>query len=273
MTLLQISEKIRDHLTNQKARSMNSIQQCMYREGGNMCAVGCLITDEVYSPELERKAMTREEIVAAVGLSLKMKLSAETIELLKAWQNYHDNGYSKYVDHELTFYAGYERWIEEGAEPDHTQSPAAMHEHLKSLEQYDMSGEITKRYIIQVSQHVADHLLKQGKQAVDSNGSCQYRSDNGCMCAVGVLIDPKLYDAGIEGVSLSSRSVATAVAKSLGIDSTALDYDAPMFKVLRAWQRYHDNRESSFSKEEISYKAREIELTLDDKYEFPDLKD
>jgi hypothetical protein len=273
MTLLQISEKIRDHLIKQKAKSQTNDGSCKYRSGNDMCAVGCLIPDEVYSPELEGKAMAREEIITAVGLSLKMKLDVDTLALLRAWQNYHDSVYGQYVEGEYKFRANYERWIQEGAEPDHAHSPAAMHEHLKTLEQYDMTGEITKRHIKQVSGYIADHLLKQGRQATDEHGSCKYRSDNGCMCAVGVLIDPEEYDPVLEGVSLSATAVRMAVANSLGVGISEIDYNTPMYEMMRAWQRYHDYRESTFSKEEIRYKAREIEIMLDNKHKHPDLKD
>jgi hypothetical protein len=274
MTLLQISEKIRDHLIKQKAKSQTNNGACKYRNiNGNMCAVGCLIPDEVYSPELEGKAMGREEIITAVGLSLKMKLDVDTLALLRAWQNYHDSAYAQYEDGESVFRVNYGRWIVEGAEADNPHSPSAMHEYLKSLNnRYDMTGEITKRHIKQVSGYIADHLLKQGKQAT-SEGKCQYRADDGCMCAVGVMIDPEYYDANFEGGSLSSPDVRKAVALSLGIDEAQIDYNTPMHKMMRAWQRYHDNSYSTFSKEEIRHKAREIDLMLDNKQEFPNLKD
>ena len=274
MTLLQISEKIRDHLIKQKAKSESNNGSCKYRNAnGNMCAVGCLIPDEVYSPELEGKAMGREEIITAVGLSLKMKLDVDTLALLRAWQNYHDSAYAQYEDGESVFRVNYGRWIVEGAEHDSPNSPSAMHEHLKTRERYDMTGEITKRHIKQVSGYIADHLLKQGRQATDENGSCKYRSDNGCMCAVGVLINPEEYDPVLEGVSLSATAVRVAVANSLGIDASEIHFDTPMYEMMRAWQRYHDYRESTFSKEEIRYKSREIEIMLDNKFKHPNLKD
>ena len=274
MTLLQISEKIRDHLIKQKAQSSNESGACKYRNSvGNMCAVGCLIPDSVYSPELESKVVDDNVIAAAVGLSLKMKLDVDAIALMKSWQNYHDSTYSQRGrDDELKFSANYEHWIDEGAELDHLQSPSAMHEHLKTIERFDMTGEITKRHINQVSGYIADHLLKQGKQAA-TEGKCQYRADDGCMCAVGVVIDPEHYDANFEGGSLSSPEVRRAVASSLGIDEGLIDYGTPMHKMMRAWQRYHDCSYTEFTEKEINHKAREINLMLDNKNEFPDLKD
>lgn len=267
MTLLQISEKIRDHLIKQNAMSANQ-GLCKYRaDDGCMCAVGCLIDGSVYNKELENKSSQHFTVVNALSSSLKMVPDYLSLNLMKLWQNYHDS----YLE-DGEFSANYKHWILAGSKPDAKDSPAAVHEYLKCLTRYDMSGEITRRHIKQVSQYIANHLLKQGKQAA-SEGKCQYRGDEGCMCAVGVLIDDEHYDANFEGVSLSASEVRTAVASSLGIDESVIDYGTPMNKMMRSWQRYHDSTYSTFTKKEIDYKHREIDLMLDNKNEFPNLKD
>lgn len=267
MTLLQISEKIRDHLIKQNAQSDDK-GQCQYRSSdGGMCAVGCLIVDDAYSTELEMKTALHYLVQDAVSRSLKFVPDSSTQRFLKLWQTYHDSYMA-----DGTFVANYTRWIHEGSKPDAENSPSAVHEYLKGLKEYDMTGEITKRHIAQVSRYIANHLLKQGKQAT-SNGKCQYRAEDGCMCAVGVLIDPEHYDVTFEGVSLSASDVRTAVASSLGIDEALIDYGTPMHKMMRSWQRYHDYNNSTFSNEEIEYKFKEISLMLDNKTEFPNLKD
>ncbi len=49
-----VFDKIVAHLRQQNARSISGVGDCMYRgEGGRMCAVGCLIPDDVYRPGLE----------------------------------------------------------------------------------------------------------------------------------------------------------------------------------------------------------------------------
>ncbi len=45
---------------------------------------------------------------------------------------------------------------------------------------------------------VANHLLKQGKRSIDSNGYCLYRSDDGLMCAAGILIPNEVYHESFE---------------------------------------------------------------------------
>ena len=57
MTSQEIFDTVRDHLLKQGVKSQTDLGgpvQCMYRgPGGLKCAVGCLITDEEYLPEME----------------------------------------------------------------------------------------------------------------------------------------------------------------------------------------------------------------------------
>ena len=45
---------------------------------------------------------------------------------------------------------------------------------------------------------VVDHLYKQGRPSM-IDGTCSYISEDGCMCAVGVLIPDEVYDKDMEG--------------------------------------------------------------------------
>ena len=51
------------------------------------------------------------------------------------------------------------------------------------------------------------HLVTQGKQAMDDTETCRYRTDEGLMCAVGVLLDPAVYDEELEGMLMDSPAV------------------------------------------------------------------
>jgi hypothetical protein len=46
---------------------------------------------------------------------------------------------------------------------------------------------------------VAKHLFKQGKRAWRDTKGCEYRSEDGSMCAVGCLIPDDLYHPSMEG--------------------------------------------------------------------------
>lgn len=270
MKLLHISEKIRDHLIKQNAQSVDQTR-CRYRDGvNNMCAVGCLLTDDVYSPDLENKGAGHDLIKTAVKQSLKIDLDYHSIELLKSWQTYHDSAYFSDI-HGLSL--NYSVWIAQGSLPDSPHSPEVMHNHLVKMSKFDMTGEVTRRYIRQVSNFVAAHLLKQGKQSVNSSDNCQYLSEDGCMCAVGSLINKDQYNTELEGVNLSAPRVRNAVASSLNIDEMEMAYSTPLYDVLRSWQRYHDNHHSTFTKEEIDCRRVKISLMLDDVVLYPNLKD
>lgn len=56
----------------------------------------------------------------------------------------------------------------------------------------------------QIFDTVATHLFTQGKQAVNTNGACMYRGENGTKCAIGVLIPDNLYTDAMEGRSAGS---------------------------------------------------------------------
>lgn len=50
----------------------------------------------------------------------------------------------------------------------------------------------------QIFDQVARHLLKQGKQAKNSDGACKYRTTDGLMCAAGCLIAEDEYSPDFE---------------------------------------------------------------------------
>jgi hypothetical protein len=53
MTPQEVYDTVRDHLLTQNARSMNNAV-CVYRSpNGLKCAIGCLIRDDEYFPEME----------------------------------------------------------------------------------------------------------------------------------------------------------------------------------------------------------------------------
>lgn len=122
--LIQISEKIRDHLTKQKAQSKSAYacsltQSCAYRgNGGLMCAVGCLIKDEDYSENLESLTADMTDVVNALFNSLGFELDQTMIQLCMDWQAYHDDNHNGFC---------YENWIETGLDDN---SPEMFHIHM-----------------------------------------------------------------------------------------------------------------------------------------------
>lgn len=273
MTLLKISEQVRDHLIKQKAQSREDVAfNCQYRAAdGNMCAVGCLIPDALYDPALENKGMRTEALIEVVSKALKLRLDADSVQALQYWQNYHDSYFIDWKGNDVGFKAGYGKWLEEGADPSAANSPEAMHEYMKTIERFDMSGEITKRYISQVSRYILHHLLEQNKQSKNTvTGNCRYRSDDGCMCAVGALIKDEHYSINLEGDNINSISVRKAVSDSLGVEAK---HGSPLYSMLVDWQCYHDFGTPTFTLKELEAKHTYIMLKLDEKRRYPNLKD
>lgn len=87
-------KKIVEHLTKQKSRAADD-GGCRYRtEDGKMCAVGCLIPDALYSPEIEGVSVDMFQPCCTLGatdLGKYLQGLDITMEELHEWQSYHDS--------------------------------------------------------------------------------------------------------------------------------------------------------------------------------------
>lgn len=64
-----VFDKAVKHLLTQKRRSMGK-RGCAYRgKGGDMCAVGCLISDKAYDPEIEGFAVREAKVLDTLAAS------------------------------------------------------------------------------------------------------------------------------------------------------------------------------------------------------------
>jgi hypothetical protein len=81
MTAQEIFDSVVNHLLTQNAQSQNSRGSCRYRgPNGTKCAVGHLIPDEVYHPDMEGR------LVGAFDFGI----SPEHYNLLRGLQGVHD---------------------------------------------------------------------------------------------------------------------------------------------------------------------------------------
>lgn len=96
MTNQEIFDKVSKHLLEQAMPAFDPITNgCRYRgANGTKCAVGCLIKDEFYSPDLENNRVGHPRVTRAVGASLNEVITAETEALLSALQRVHDRATS-----------------------------------------------------------------------------------------------------------------------------------------------------------------------------------
>lgn len=116
MNMIQISEKIRDHLIQQNAQSVHDdFHSCRYRgANGTMCAVGCLIKDEHYKLTFEGLSVGSKSVLDALRKSgLNFVQFDDIYEMLSRWQAYHDDSYRD--------------WLGGSAE---ARSPTEMHNHI-----------------------------------------------------------------------------------------------------------------------------------------------
>lgn len=87
----EVFDRVCTHLLLQGARSMKG-RLCAYRgEWDRMCAIGCLIDDEHYTPELEGSHVHESNVLVAVQSSLGVEIGGMSLDLLYELQKCHDN--------------------------------------------------------------------------------------------------------------------------------------------------------------------------------------
>jgi hypothetical protein len=99
LTKQEIFDKVSTHLLRQNARSHFAYDteypyvkpSCAYRnEKGLKCAVGCLISDEAYTSEIENLNVLDEKVLDVLGLSGVDVKNEETMDMLCILQELHD---------------------------------------------------------------------------------------------------------------------------------------------------------------------------------------
>jgi len=87
-TIQEIFSKVESHLLTQNQRSENELG-CRYRSNELMCAVGCLLNDDVYSTDIE--GMCAHSLPVSVLKTIIKDDEMETgINLLGELQDLHD---------------------------------------------------------------------------------------------------------------------------------------------------------------------------------------
>ena len=104
-------DKIEQHLIKQHAQALGGPngKSCYYRgQNATMCAAGCVIPDEKYSPDLEGETVLQiyERFPGVLPTDI-------AIEEMREWQRYHDT--SARVGISFSYY----RWAVEGDEAHH----------------------------------------------------------------------------------------------------------------------------------------------------------
>ncbi|MCH7759842.1 hypothetical protein IIA15_00350 [candidate division TA06 bacterium] len=94
LTMQETFNKIRDHLLKQNYKSKAVFQDsvlCAFRDGnGRSCAIGCLIPDKKYRPELEYSVVHDRKIMDILETVIEMGKSLTAINFLEDCQDIHD---------------------------------------------------------------------------------------------------------------------------------------------------------------------------------------
>ena len=93
MTAQEVFDKVVEHLARQKIPATNGGDGCMLRTGGGlMCAVGCLIPEEDYRPEMEDHSAVQVVDARDNIFSIWLKHNyGDHINLLDKLQSIHDH--------------------------------------------------------------------------------------------------------------------------------------------------------------------------------------
>ena len=107
MTDQQVVDTVGAHLVKQGVMSVDARGDCVYRDAyGNECAIGCLIPDELYDPEMENIAIDHKKMSHFHGINDYLGLhSPSRVLLLSKLQSLHDDGHlSTNTDPNLSAY-------------------------------------------------------------------------------------------------------------------------------------------------------------------------
>ena len=94
MSVREIFYKVEKHLLKQNEKSESEDVGCKYRsDNGLSCAVGCLMTDDMYDSSFEgnnlQDRLVRQALTPIVGVNDKKRLLK--LDLLNRLQEVHDN--------------------------------------------------------------------------------------------------------------------------------------------------------------------------------------
>ena len=94
MSVNKIFYKVHKHLLKQYEKSESKYVGCKYRsDNGLRCAVGCLMTDDIYDSSLEGSNLgdirVRQALTPIVGVNYELRLLK--LDLLHRLQEVHDN--------------------------------------------------------------------------------------------------------------------------------------------------------------------------------------
>jgi hypothetical protein len=102
---------------------------------------------------------------------------------------------------------------------------------------------------------VVTHLRKQGQPAKNEDGECQYRTEDGLMCAVGCLIPDNLYREQFEGYLIEDLFANNiAIQSFLGVENENLLAELQIIHDDIAPKKWEDHFQIVASNYQLEYK-------------------
>ena len=94
MSVNKLFYKVQKHLLKQNKQARSPAGSCQYRtDSGLSCAVGCLMTDDIYDSSFEghnlNDRLVRKALTPIVGVNYELRLLK--LDLLHRLQKVHDN--------------------------------------------------------------------------------------------------------------------------------------------------------------------------------------
>ena len=93
LEMQSVFDKVALHLLNQGMKSVNDAGEYMYRgDNSRSCAIGCLVSDDVYHVSLEGKTSRHIDVINSLYQSNPLILKIPNIlDLIDGLQSVHDN--------------------------------------------------------------------------------------------------------------------------------------------------------------------------------------
>lgn len=88
MTQQELFDRVATHLLTQKAKAIGADGRCRYRApNGLTCAIGCLIPEEQYDPELEGCTVFNTRIREVAGFQMALSDLAADLQRLHDYES------------------------------------------------------------------------------------------------------------------------------------------------------------------------------------------
>lgn len=219
----EVFDKVVKDLLLQGEASSGDDKQCMYRKGRLKCAVGHLMSENEYVPEME--GIT----VAGLGDFLPDGALVKHWGLLSALQSSHDIYLGDREDDKL--FVEQLKYVAERFSLDYNFDTLKII-NIENIHEFSEQD---------IFNRAAHHLMTQNKQSnSESSGLCEYLNKDGLKCAVGVFFTTTQYNMFKPDCNSGDSSFNSLVFYNVFGDSCKLEINDSKTRLLNSLQGTHD---------------------------------